>query len=261
MPSPDPPPTSLASDLRRLNWPRTADDLNDLIAQATQRRWSPTVLLERVVAAELEDRQRRSVERRLSAARLGRFKPMADWDWDWPTALDRRALERVLALDFLALPDNVLLVGAQGLGKTMLAKNIVHAAVLAGHTARFTTASDLLLDLNGQETARALDRRLQHYTRPTLLAIDEIGYLAYDARAADLLFQIVSRRYEHRAILMTTNLPFKRWDSIFPNASCAVALIDRLTHHAEILPLEGDSFRRREAELSQQQRRAKTTRR
>ena len=137
MPSPDPPPTSLASDLRRLNWPRTADDLNDLIAQATQRRWSPTVLLERVVAAELEDRQRRSVERRLSAARLGRFKPMADWDWDWPTALDRRALERVLALDFLALPDNVLLVGAQGLGKTMLAKNIVHAAVLAGHTARF----------------------------------------------------------------------------------------------------------------------------
>ena len=102
---------------------------------------------------------------------------------------------------------------------------------------------------------------MQHYTRPTLLAIDEIGYLAYDARAADLLFQIVSRRYEHRAILMTTNLPFKRWDSIFPNASCAVALIDRLTHHAEILPLEGDSFRRREAELSQQQRRAKTTRR
>ena len=151
MPSPDPPPTSLASDLRRLNWPRTADDLNDLIAQATQRRWSPTVLLERVVAAELEDRQRRSVERRLSAARLGRFKPMADWDWDWPTALDRRALERVLALDFLALPDNVLLVGAQGLGKTMLAKNIVHAAVLAGHTARFTTASDLLLDLTGKK--------------------------------------------------------------------------------------------------------------
>ena len=175
---------------------------------------------------------------------------MADWVWDWLTTLDRPALERILALDFLERPDNVLLVGAQGLGKTMLAKNIVHAAVLAGHTARFTTASDLLLDLNGQETARALERRLRHYTRPTLLAIDEIGYLAYDARAADLLFQIVSRRYEHRAVLITTNLPFKQWDTIFPNASCAVALIDRLTHHAEILALEGDSFRRREAELS-----------
>ena len=96
MPSPDPTPTTLASDLRRLNWPRTADDLNDLIAQATQRR---------------------SVERRLTAARLGRFKPLADWDWDWPTALDRPALERILALDFLDRPDNVLLVGAQGLGK------------------------------------------------------------------------------------------------------------------------------------------------
>ena len=181
---------------------------------------------------------------------------MADWDWTWPTALDRPALERLLALDFLARTDNVLLVGAQGLGKTMLAKNIVHATVLAGHTACFTTAADLLLDLNGQETARALERRLRHYTRPALLAIDEIGYLAYDARAADLLFQIVSRRYEHRSILITTNLPFKHWDTIFPNASCAVALIDRLTHHAEILAIEGDSYRRRDAELSQKQRRA-----
>lgn len=257
MPSATPTPTSLASDLRRLNLPRTAEDLNDLIARATRQRWSPTRLLEQVVAAEHEDRNRRSVERRLKRARLGRFKPVADWDWDWPTALDRPALERILTLDFLDRADNVLLVGAQGLGKTMLAKNLVHQAVLAGHTALFTTASDLLLDLNGQETARALERRLKHYARPTLLAIDEIGYLAYDARAADLLFQIVSRRYEHRAILMTTNLPFKRWDTIFPNASCAVALIDRLTHHAEILVIEGESYRRREAELTQKRRRTR----
>ena len=215
------------------------------------------MLLEQIVATELDDRRRRSVERRLKPARLGRFKALADWDWNWPTALDRAGLERILALDFLARADNVLLVGAQGLGKTMLAKNIVHETVLAGHTALLTTASDLLLDLNGQETARALERRLRHYARPTLVAIDEIGYLAYDARAADLLFQIVSRRYEHRAILITTNLPFKRLDTIFPNASCAVALIDRLTHHAEILPIEGESYRRREAELSQKQRRAK----
>lgn len=255
MPSADSIPTTLATDLRRLNLPRTADDLNDVIARATRQRWSPTRLLEQIATAELEDRSRRSVERRLKRARLGRFKPMADWDWDWPTALDRPALERLFSLDFLERPDNVLLVGAQGLGKTMLAKNLVHQAVLAGHAALFTTASDLLLDLNGQETARALERRLKHYARPALLAIDEIGYLAYDARAADLLFQIVSRRYEHRAILITTNLPFKHWDTIFPNASCAVALIDRLTHHAEILVIAGDSYRRRDAELSQKQRR------
>lgn len=257
MPSPSAPTTTLTSNLRRLGLPRTAEDLNDLIARATRQRWSPTVLLEHVVGAELEDRQRRSVERRLKRARLGRFKPIADWDWDWPTALDRPALERILALDFLARADNVILVGAQGLGKTMLAKNLVHEAVLAGHSALFITASDLLLDLNGQETARALERRLRHYTRPQLLAVDEIGYLAYDAHAADLLFQIVSRRYEHRPLLITTNLPFKQWDTIFPNASCAVALIDRLTHHAEIVAIEGESYRRREAELAQKNRRPK----
>ena len=257
MPSPDG-PTTLTSDLRRLGLLRTADDLNDILARATRHRWSSTVLLEHLVTAELEERQRRSIERRLTAARLGRFTPIADWDWNWPTALDRPALDRVLALDFLDRAENVLLVGAQGLGKTMLAKTIVHQVVLAGHSARFITASDLLLDLNGQETARALERRLRHYARPALLAIDEIGSLAYDAHAADLLFQIVSRRYEHRPLRMTTTLAFKHGDTIFPNASCAVALIDRLTHHAEIVVIEGDSYRKREAELSQKQRRPKT---
>ena len=125
MPSP-PVPTTLTNALRRLGLPRTADDLNDRIARATRLRWSPTVLLEHLVTTELEERRRRSIERRLTAARLGRFQPIADWDWDWPTALDRPALERVLALDFLDRAENVLLVGAQGLGKTMLAKNIVH---------------------------------------------------------------------------------------------------------------------------------------
>ena len=172
MPSDETPPTTLETDLRRLGFNRTADDLNDLVATATRKRWSTTVMLERIVAAELEDRQRRSVERRLTCARLGRFKPLADWDWDWPTAFDRPALERILTLDFLARGENVILVGAQGLGKTMLAKNIAHQAILAGHSALFTTAADLLLDLNGQETARALERRLRHYTRPSLLVCD-----------------------------------------------------------------------------------------
>ena len=261
MPSDNTTPMTLPTDLRSLGLNRTAEDLNDIIATAARKRWSATVLLEHVAAAELEDRQRRSVERRLTRARLGRFKPLADWDWNWPTTFDRPALERILTLDFLARGENVILVGAQGLGKTMLAKNIAHQTVLAGHSALFTTAADLLLDLNGQETARALERRLKHYTRPALVAIDEVGYLAYDARAADLIFQLVSRRYEHRSLLITTNLPFKHWDTVFPNASCAVALIDRLTHHAEILLIEGQSYRRREAELTQQQRSRKRPRR
>jgi DNA replication protein DnaC len=190
------------------------------------------------------------------AARLGRFKPLADFEWDWPKQLHRPTVDRVFSLDFLAKGENVILIAAQGLGKTMLSKNLVHQAVLAGHSALFITASDLLLDLNGQETSRALERRLRAYARPTLLAIDEIGYLSYDAHAADLLFQVISRRYEQKSVVLTTNLTFKHWDTVFPNASCAVALVDRLTHHAEIIPIEGESYRKREAEMTQKQRRA-----
>ena len=109
----------------------------------------------------------------------------------------------------------------------MLARNIAHAAITAGHSVLVVTASQLLLDLAGQDSARALDRRLRHYTRPALLVVDEIGYLSYDNRNADLLFQIVSRRDEHESLVLTTNLPFAEWSSIFPNAACATALIDR----------------------------------
>jgi DNA replication protein DnaC len=255
MSSLDPIPTTLSDQLRQLGLVYTATELNDLVARATQKRWSPVVLLEHLAKAELDARMRHRVERRLRDARLGRFKPMADWEWDWPKQLHRPTVERVLTLDFLAKRENVILVAAHGLGKTMLAKNLVHQTILAGHSARFLTASDLILDLTSQETARALQRRLRSYLRPSVLAIDEIGYLAYDAHAADLLFQVVSRRYEQKSIILTTNLPFKQWDTVFPNASCAVALIDRLTHHAEIIAIEGESYRKREAERSQKSRR------
>jgi DNA replication protein DnaC len=242
--------------LRRLGLTRVADDLNDLLARATKDRWTAVALLETLATRELDDRARRSLERRLKRARLGRFKPLADFDWAWPKDVDRPLVERLFSLAFLPDAENVVLVGAQGLGKTMLAKNLVHQAILQGHSALFTTAADLLLDLNSQETARGLDRRLRHYVRPSLLCIDEIGYLAYDAHAADLLFQIVTRRYEQKSVVLTTNLAFRDWHTIFPNASCAVGLVDRLTHHAAIVKLTGASYRLREAERSQKGRRA-----
>jgi DNA replication protein DnaC len=253
---PDPIPTTLSDHLRQLGLTQTATDVNDLVARAIQKRWSPVVLLETLVRAELDARARQRVERRLKEARIGRFKSMADFEWAWPKQIHRPSVERVLTLEFVTKRENTILVAAQGLGKTMLAKNLVHEAVLAGHSARFITASDLILDLTAQETARGLDRRLRAYARPSLLCIDEIGYLSYDAHAADLLFQVVSRRYEQKSIVLTTNLAFKAWNTIFPNASCAVALIDRLTHHAEILTIEGESYRKREAELVQKARRA-----
>jgi DNA replication protein DnaC len=248
--------TTLTASLQRLGLIHTAETLNDFLARATQKRWSPVALLEALVQAELDERARRRLERRLRDARLGRFKPMTDWEWDWPKQLHRPTVDRVFTLDFVGRGENIILAGNQGLGKTMLTKNLLHQAVLAGHSALFTTASDLLLDLNGQETSRALERRLRAYARPQILAIDEIGYLAYDAHAADLLFQVITRRYEQKSVVVTTNLAFKDWTTIFPNASCAVALIDRLTHHAEIIRIEGESYRRRDAELAQKKRRS-----
>jgi len=254
MPSLDPIPTTLRDQLRHLGLVHTASELDDFVARATQKRWSPVVQLERLAEAELAARLQLRVERRLKDAHLGRYKAMADFEWDWPTHLHRPTVERVLTLDFLAQRENVIIVAAHGLGKTMLAKNLVHQAILAGHSARFLTAADLILDLTRQETARALQHRLRSYTRPHLLAIDEVGYLTYDAHAADLLFQVVSRRYEQKSIVMTTNAPFKQWDTVFPNATCAVALVDRLTHHAEIIAIEGESYRKREAEQAQKRK-------
>lgn len=256
MPSPTQTRTSpnLADTLNTLGLRYTAQELPDLVARATRSRWSPTQLLEELARAESQDRARRSVERRLQRAHLGRFKPMADFDWNWPKSIDRDAVERSLTLTFLDRCENVILVASQGLGKTMIAKNIAHAAALAGKYALFVTASELLLNLNKQETARTLEARLNFFAQPHLLVIDELGYLSYDNRAADLLFQIVSRRYERRSLILTTNLAFADWNTVFPNAACATALIDRLTHHAEIIPIKGDSYRRREAELARKAR-------
>jgi DNA replication protein DnaC len=250
------PKTELAEQLRALGLLRTAEDLDDFLARATKQRWSPRVLLEELARQEIAERERRSLERRLRAAKLGRFKPIDEFDWSWPKKIDRAVLERALSGELVRERENLILVAAQGLGKTLLARNIAHAAVLQGHSALFIEASRMLLDLGAQDSARALERRLRHYAKPALLCIDEVGYLSYDARAADLLFEVVSRRYEQKSIVITTNLAFKDWPTIFPNASCVTALIDRLTHHADICLTEGHSYRRREAEA----RRPKKTR-
>jgi DNA replication protein DnaC len=238
----------LAERLTTLGLRYTAAHLDDLVDLATKRRWGPTQLLEYLAEHEQQERARRSLERRLTRSRLGRFTPISEFDWAWPKRIDRAAIEAALKLDSLADARNLILVAPQGLGKTMIAQNIAHAAVLGGAHVLFTTAAQLLLDLGSQDSARGLAQRLNAYAAWTLLAIDEVGFLSCDARAADLLFQVVSRRYEKRSVLLTTNLPFSDWPTIFPNAAIATALIDRLVHHAEIIAIEGDSYRRRVAE-------------
>ncbi len=247
--------SALVEGLQAIGLPHTAATLDDLVALATKRRWNATQLLEYIVETEQRDRAQRSLDRRIGRSRLGHFKPLADFDWAWPKRIDRDAVEAAMRLDFLAPARNVVLIAPQGLGKTMIAQNIAHAALRAGHGALFVTAAQMLLDLGAQESARALDRRLRYYASRPLLCIDEIGYLSYDARNADLLFQVVSRRYERKSLILTTNLAFSDWPTIFPNAACTTALIDRVVHHAEIIAIEGESYRRREAQAAKPPRR------
>jgi DNA replication protein DnaC len=203
---------------------------------------------------EEHERARRSLERRLQEAHIGRFKPLCDFDWNWPKRCDRAAIETLMTLDFLKDATNVVLVGQNGTGKTMLAQNIAHQALIAGQTALFTTAGQLLGDLAALDSDSALRRRLHHYARPQLLAIDEVGYLSYSNRHADLMFELVSRRYQNKSTLITTNRSFTEWKEVFPNAACVVSLVDRLLHRAEIVVIEGESYRAKEARERNEQR-------
>jgi DNA replication protein DnaC len=246
--------TDLHSQLRQLGLNATAQGLDDFIARATKSRWSPQLMLEELARLEIQERSIRSLERRLQVARIGRFRPMADFNWNWPKKIDRSTIERALTLDFIPEARNLILMGTNGLGKTMIAQNIAHAAAQAGHTVLFRTASDILADLHC-DSPQILRRRLQHYARPSLLCIDELAYLSYDPDAADLLYELVSRRYERRSILITTNKAFKDWNTVFPNATSIATLLDRLTHHADITMIEGQSYRVRESELETAARR------
>jgi DNA replication protein DnaC len=203
---------------------------------------------------EEQERARRSLERRLTDARIGRFKPLADFDWAWPKRCDRGSVEALMELNFIAEAANVVLIGNNGVGKSMLARNVAHQALIHGHTVRFTTAGELLGNLAALDSDAALRRRLRHYAAPDLLVIDEIGYLSYSNRHADLLFELVSRRYETKSTLVTTNKSFAEWSTVFPNAACVVSLVDRLVHHSEVIVIEGESYRLKEAKERSEQR-------
>ena len=219
--------------------------LNGLLAHWTEIATQDWVAP--LIAWEEEERSRRSLERRMAAAHIGRFKPLCDFDWAWPKRCDRAAVEDLMGLDFLADATNAVLVGPNGIGKSTIARNIAHQAVIHGHTVIFTSAGKLLGELSAMDSDSALRRRLHHYASATLLAIDEVGYLSYSNRHADLLFELISRRYEQRSTLITTNRPFADWREVFPNAACVVSLVDRLLHRSEIIAIEGESYRYKEA--------------
>ena len=202
------------------------------------------------------ERANRSLQRRLAQAHLGSFKPLTDFDWGWPKECDRGAIEELMSLQFMVDASSIVLFGNNGVGKTMVALNIAHQAVLQGHTALCTTAGLMLSELAALDSDSALRRRLQHYSAPDLLLIDEVGYLSYSNRHADLLFELISRRYQHKSTVVTTNKPFAEWGEVFPNAACVVSLIDRLMHRAEVVRIDGKSYRQKEADEREAARKA-----
>lgn len=250
------PINSLAAQLQQIGMCAIPAGLDDFLARATKARWSPRQVLEQMGQMEADERSRRSLERRLRLSGIKSFKPMADFDWSWPAKIERDVIERALTLDFLHEGRNLVLVGRNGLGKTMIAQNICHAAVLAGSSVLFRSAPALLEELHRQ-TPEGRRRKLRGYANVGLLCIDEVGYLSFDDKAADLLYEVINRRYERKSVIVTTNRPFKEWNEVFPNATCIVTLLDRLLHHADVTVIEGSSYRVRESEQETAARRRK----
>ena len=250
------PMNNLPAQLQQLGLRALPAQLDDFLALATQARWSPRQIIEQITLAENGERSRRSLERRLRLCGLKKYKPMADFDWAWPAKFDRDIVERALSLDFINEARNLIFVGPNGLGKTMIAKNICHAAVQAGHSVLFRSAAALIEDLHRQ-TTEGRRRRLHAYANAGLLCIDEVAYLSFDDKAADLLYEVINRRYERKPVIITTNRPFKEWNAVFPNATCIVTMLDRLLHHADVTVFEGHSYRVHESELETAARRKK----
>jgi len=250
------PSNNLARQLEQIGLCAVPAGLDDFLARATKQRWSPHQILEHLAQTEATERAHRSLERRLRLSEIKKFKLMADFDWTWPKKIERDVIERALTLDFLAEARNLVLVGRNGLGKTMIAQNICHAAVLAGNSVLFRSAPALLEELQRQ-SPEGRRRKLRAYANVGLLCVDEVGYLSFDDRSADLLYEVVNRRYERKSVILTTNRAFKEWNEVFPNAACIVTLLDRLLHHADVTVIEGESYRVRESEQETAARRRK----
>jgi len=246
----------ILNGLKTLKLLYLAENFTDFNREHSNSKSSVRSIIANMVKKELDQYRQKSLERRLVNSKLdvNKLKFMADFDWSWSKGIDRALVESLLGLDFMTEPANVILAGTEGLGKSMIAKNIGHAAVMNGNTVLCVETAALITDLTSLDSQRLLNTRLKRYTSPDLLILDEFGYLSYETRSADILFEIINRRYEKGPIIITTNLPFTDWPKIFPGAACVRAMIDRLIHRSYILNLSGESYRLKEAQEKEQKR-------
>ena len=200
--------------------------------------------LRRLIEGEYTQRRQRVIERRVKAARFPVLKTLEQFRWDWPKKINRLQVQNLFRLEFVAHQANVVLLGHVGVGKTHLATALGYAACQEGYAVLFADAISVINDLSTAHKRGLLKRQLKKYLAPELLVLDELGYLPIDPHGADLLFQVISRRYERGSIVLTTNQPFKQWASLFSNDSTIdSAVLDRLLHPAETVVIEGSSYR------------------
>lgn len=235
---------TLTQTLKQLNLTHIAAHYESMAAAASADAISHVEYLQRLVDAEAATRYERSVLRRTRAARLPIVKTLEQFDWSWPTKINRPALTDLFRLRFIEQNANAVFIGGVGLGKTHLAIALAHTACLNNVPTLFTSAVGIVNHLAAAQATHSLHKALKDYLKPRLLVIDELGFVPMDKEAADLFFQVISARYERSATLITTNIAYPKWPHIFDkNATIASAILDRLLHHCQTITIEGKSYR------------------
>jgi len=234
----------LVTDLLYLKLSYFREYHQSLAKEAVEKNWTQLDFLSRLVEGEALRRKDRATQRRIQAARFPVIKTLEQFNWTWPKKINRAHVQNLFRLSFLQDKGNVIFMGGAGLGKTHLATALAYQGCLAGHTVLFTTAIDIVNTLAAAQSAHRLKAELKKYLSPSVVLVDELGYLPIDKTGADLLFQVLSQRYETRSTIVTTNLAYKNWAKVFNNdATLTSALLDRMLHHAETITIEGKSYR------------------
>ena len=237
----------LTKELFYLKLPYIRENHEAVSQLAARKQWTHIHYLSELVKQESNLRRDRTIQRRIRMARFPVVKTLDQFNWSWPRKINQAQVQNLFHLKFIEDKSNVIFIGGVGVGKTHLASALGYQACLKGNTVLFASAIDIINNLVTAQHAGRLKQELKKYLKPVLIIIDELGYLPIDKNGADLLFQIISARYERGSIIITTNRVFKDWPKIFNNDSTLTsALLDRLLHHTEAVVIEGKSYRMKE---------------